>query len=98
MEIPQTASGTARDKEDKSFVKSPLRPNFTAKEVFVSNKVGISGDVGLLEGVQYDDIQASYPTPETEIYTYRLATVAVAQVEVTYTNSSKAVFLRARRL
>jgi hypothetical protein len=33
----QTASGTARDKEDKSFVKSPTRQNFTAQEVVVGN-------------------------------------------------------------
>lgn len=32
-----TASGTARDKQDKSFVKSSTRENFTAQEVVVGN-------------------------------------------------------------
>lgn len=32
-----TAKGTARDKQDKSFVNSPCRENFTAQEVVVSN-------------------------------------------------------------
>lgn len=36
--IPQTASGTTRDKEHKSFVDSPTRgENYTAQEVYVAN-------------------------------------------------------------
>lgn len=35
----QSASGTNRDKQGKSFVESPARgPNYSAQEVFVSNK------------------------------------------------------------
>ena len=32
-----TASGTNRDKQGKSFVESPTRPNFTAQETCVGN-------------------------------------------------------------
>jgi hypothetical protein len=36
--LPITASGTARDKQDKSFVQSPSRgANYSAQEVFVGN-------------------------------------------------------------
>lgn len=51
--------------------------------------VTIEGDTGLLEGVSYDEIQATYPTPSTELYTYKLASATVAQIQVSYTNSSK---------
>lgn len=38
MAIPQTASGTTRDKDYKSFVDSPTRgENYTAREVYVGN-------------------------------------------------------------
>ena len=57
------------------------------------------GDVnGLLSGASYDEIQATYPTTTTELYTYYLDSSSVAVVEITYTDSTKKVFLRARRL
>lgn len=46
---------------------------------------------------KYDSIFAAYPTPTTEIYTYKLGAATVATVTVTYTDSSKAVFLSAVR-
>ena len=58
----------------------------------------IEGDTGLIEGVQYDDIQASYPTASTENYSYYLDTILQATIEVSYTDSTKIVFLRARRI
>lgn len=60
--------------------------------------VGLEGDTGLLEGVQYDEIQATYPTTSTELYTFYSATVQVAQIEVTYSNPSKATFVSAKRV
>lgn len=39
----------------------------------------------------FDEIQATYPTVETELYTYKLATITIGTVLVTYTNSSKKV-------
>ncbi len=59
---------------------------------------GINGDTGLLEGVQYDDIQATYPTSSTEVYSYYLDTVLQAAIEVSYTDSTKNTFIRARRI
>lgn len=60
--------------------------------------VVIEGDIGLLEGVSYDDIQATYPTSSTEVYSYYLAGNLVAQIEVTYSNSSKNTLTRVRRI
>ena len=67
----------------------------------LGTKVAVTteGDVnGLLAGIQYDDIQATYPTATTELYTYYLGAVSVAAIQITYTNSSKQVFSRAQRV
>lgn len=58
----------------------------------------LEGDVGLLEGISYDDVQASYPNATTENYAYYLSAVLQATLEVTYTTASKTTFLRARRI
>jgi hypothetical protein len=58
-----------------------------------------SGDLsGLLHGILYDDIQVTYPTSSTELYTYKLMTVQKAQIQVTYTDSTKVTLLRAQKL
>jgi len=52
----------------------------------------------ILRGVQYDDVQATYPNSTTENYAYYLNGNLQATIEVTYTNASKSIFLRARRI
>jgi hypothetical protein len=52
----------------------------------------------LLSGVSYDEIVATYPTPVTENYQYNLATVSQANILITYTDISKAVFVSAKRV
>lgn len=56
------------------------------------------GDSGLLQGIEYNDIQVAYPTNETEVYSYYLDATLKAQIEVTYTNLSKQELLRVRRI
>lgn len=56
------------------------------------------GKSGLLEGVQYNDIRVTYPSGSIENYSYYLNDVLKATIEITYTNSSKSVLLRARRI
>lgn len=65
-----------------------------------SSKVAVTmeGDTGILEGISYDEIQATYPTNSTELYTYKLSGVDVAGVLVTYTNSSKHTLLSVERV
>jgi hypothetical protein len=60
--------------------------------------VGLTGDTGILQGVEWDDVQAAYPSATEEIYSYYLNSTLVAQIEVTYTDSVKEFLLRARRL
>lgn len=56
-----------------------------------------SAGEGLLIGVAYDDVQATYPTATTEQYNYLLSGILQATLEVTYTSSTKDIFLRARK-
>lgn len=58
----------------------------------------LEGDTGILQGVQYDDVQAAYPDSTTETYSYYLNTVLQATVEITYTDSTKKTLSRARRV
>jgi len=63
--------------------------NTPARRVFV-----VGGDSGLLSGVTYDSIVASYPDTDTEVYTYKsggLSGTTVAVIEVIYTDSTKEV-------
>jgi hypothetical protein len=60
--------------------------------------VGLEGDTGLLEGVSYDDIQVTYPSSSTERYAYFLSSTLQATIEVTYSDSTKEVLTRVRRI
>lgn len=55
------------------------------------------GAGSLLSGVEYDEIDASYPDSVTEVYVYKLATVTQATVTVVYTDSSKNYIVSAIR-
>jgi hypothetical protein len=52
----------------------------------------------LLNGIEFNKIEATYPTTSTELYQYLLSGDVKAQILVTYTNSSKEVFVSAERL
>ena len=65
---------------------------------FDSESTNAAGFSDLLGGIEYDDIQASYPNSTTELYDYFNLGVHQTQIEVTYTNSTKKYLLRARRL
>ena len=43
----------------------------------------------ILDGVEYDEIQAAYPDAVTEVYQYLLASVLQATVTVIYTDATK---------
>lgn len=44
---------------------------------------------GLLAGILFDKIVATYPTSLTELYVYSLLGVTQAQIRLTYTTTSK---------
>ena len=79
--------------KDREFDKFRSSSNNLAKVA-----VTLEGDTGLVEGISYDDIQVTYPTNETEVYSYYKSAVLQAQIEVTYTNISKLELSRVRRL
>lgn len=72
--------------------------NITAGKFEPSGAQDTAGDIGLLEGVLYDDIQATYPNATTENYAYYLQSALQATIEVTYSDTAKSTFLRARRV
>ena len=73
------------------------RENFkTLPDNKTSLRVYAGGD--LLSGVEFDDIQATYPTTTTERFDYYLSTVLKASILITYTTSSKNILLRVQRL
>lgn len=89
-----TASGLSRqDKENATYVESPVRTGKTSRAVVIENDIVdvflAGGGDGLLAGVNYDEIQASYPTNTQEIYTYKLQGVSQAVLTVNYTDSTK---------
>jgi len=89
-----TLSTDIRDNESKKLRDGGVNGTRVAVSLEES-----TGDInGLLSGVKYNDIQATYPTGSTELYTYLFDSTIVAQIEITYTNSSKTNFLRARRV
>lgn len=60
--------------------------------------VSVEGDTGILQGVEYDEIQATYPSPDVELYTYFKSAIEVASVEVTYTDNTKQTLLSVKRV
>lgn len=79
-----------RDRELKKF-----RPG-TGSDSTVA--VTIEGDSGLLQGLVYDEIIATYPTSTTENYNYKLSGVSVANILITYTDATKANLSSAKRV
>lgn len=78
-----------------------LSPNINSREFAKfreGDRVAVTLENGILAGLQYDDIQATYPNATTENYSYYLAGQIVATIEVTYSNSNKKDLLRARRI
>lgn len=70
MAIPKTIEG----REQNKFVESSTRPNGTAVEVAISNKVDLYQG-SIIAGVEYDAITFSYPDSVTEIHRYYLGGV-----------------------
>lgn len=62
------------------------------------NPMPVTTGEGILLGITYDDIQATYPSTLIENYYYYLQSTHVATVEVTYADVAKAIFVRARRV
>lgn len=77
---------------ERYLVKTFIEP-IKALRVFMANMTG-----SLLNGVEFDDIQTTYPSTTVEIYAYSLQGTLQATVEVTYSDSTKLNLVRARRV
>lgn len=55
------------------------------------------GSMNKLVSENHDDIQVAYPTTTTEVFSYYLDAVKVAEVTVTYEDATKAKLLRVQR-
>ncbi len=64
------------------------------------SKVAVTqeGDTGLLEGISYDDIQATFPSSLITNYNYYKNSVLQATIEVTFTDSAHNEVLRVRKI
>jgi hypothetical protein len=62
------------------------------------SKVAVTLEEGILAGIQYDEVQATYPTSVKEQYAYYLSSSLVATIEVEYTTSSKLYLLSVKRI
>lgn len=79
--------------KDREFDKFRSSDNNLSKVA-----VTMEGDTGLIQGISYDDIQATFPSSAITVYSYYLSGSLQAQVEVTFTDASKSDVLRARRI
>ena len=70
----------------------------TQKNEIALRFIKSGGSDGLLEGIQFNDIQVNYPSPTVELFEYYDDVTLVATVEATYTNSSKKYLERLRRI
>lgn len=87
MAIPKTIEG----REHNKFVESSTRPNKTAVEVAISNKVDLYQG-SIIAGIEYDAVTFSYPDAVTEIHRYYLGGVngnLVATVTAIFQTNSK---------
>lgn len=58
-----------------------------------SNPVEVSPSGNLLFGVKYDDVRKTSPSPTVDVWTYKLDTVVVATVTMTYTDATHRDFV-----
>ena len=74
------------DREYQNFVD---RNDIPTRAVFLNLLAGERIPVDSEDGVTWDLIEATYPTPIQEVYTYKLLTNVVQTITVNYTASNK---------
>lgn len=78
---------THKDMEKNKFLESGQRPGEPAVDVSLGNPSDIGGNI--LAGIKFDEIQATYPTSTTEVYSYLFESNIMATITVTYTDATK---------
>ena len=82
--------GTIDDREYQKFEEN-ASDGGTDVRVTLKSPIEVETNPGgnILSGIEYDEVQASYPTATTEKYEYYEASSLVATVDITYTDSTK---------
>lgn len=73
-----TLPSSIQDREQQKFIDAGT----AATSVRVSLASGMSPE-------RYDEVQVTYPTTTTEVYTFKLAATTVGVITVTYTTTTK---------
>lgn len=98
MAIPQTASGTSRDKENKSYVDSPSRgSNFSAQEVYIGNSSSSPFPVFVVIGDIKTLFSSSVTIPDTDVtvisYTITEPKLRINKINLSCSIEGKMTFL-----
>lgn len=72
--------------KDREFQKFQADAN---GDTAVNVLLGAGALGSLLQGVEYDTIEATYPSAVVEVYAYKKLTVLQATITVTYTDATK---------
>jgi hypothetical protein len=67
-----------------------------ATEETLQSLVDLTAQTGIIIP-ESDSVYATYPTSETEVYTYKLNGSTVATLLVTYSDSTKEIFISAEK-
>lgn len=67
-----------------------LKDSKTALRVFTAGN--------FLSGIDFDDMQVTFPSSTTELYTYYLASVSQVAIRVTYSTSAKTSLIRVEKI
>lgn len=73
-----TLPSALQDREQQKFIDAGT--NQTAVRVSLAS--GMAPE-------RYDEVVVTYPTTTTEVYTFKLATVTVGTITITYTTTAK---------
>jgi len=82
-----------KSRDQAAYIESPTqtgevdrRTHDTSANATLDNLLGAGNIIG---DIKFDEIQVTYPTTTTEVYTYKLATATTATVTITYVDTTK---------
>ena len=83
-------SRVTQDNEQKKFEENAIDGGVDVR-VALKSPIEVETQPGgnIMSGIEYDEVQVTFPTSTTEVYTYKEATITVAVVTATYTDSTK---------
>ena len=86
MALPNSIKDLEHDKFEENSVDGGVDVRVSLKSPV---EVEVQPGGNILSGIEYDEVQAAYPSSTIEVYTYKEATVTVAIVTITYVDTTK---------